>query len=154
MSRKTYSGANINWGSFDEWSTSISSDSNTSIATAMNNMFPANSAPFSASELANSTIFKGTIQAQTGGTVALTAPYTVAATGGAITVKNVFLNAYNITIVAAATYPWTFNSWRSAAGGGGVSISTSSTFTITNSANADYSIYYAYFTTTHLNPYA
>ena len=113
MSRKTYSGANINWGSFDEWSTAVSSDSNTSIATAMGNMFPANTSPFSASELANSTIFKGTIQAQTGGSVSITAPYTVAATGGSITVKNVFLNAYNITIVAAATYPWTFNSWRS-----------------------------------------
>ena len=51
MSRKTYSGANINWGSFDEWSTAVSSDSNTSIATAMGNMFPANTSPFSASEL-------------------------------------------------------------------------------------------------------
>jgi hypothetical protein len=82
MSRKTYGGSNINWGSFDEWSTAISSDSNTSIATAMGNMYPANTSPFSASELANSTIFKGTIQAQTGGTVALTSPYTVSATGG------------------------------------------------------------------------
>jgi len=154
MSRKTYSGANINWGSFDEWSTAVSSDSNTSIATAMGNMFPANTSPFSASELANSTIFKGTIQAQTGGTVAITAPYTVSATGSSITVKNVFLNAYNITIVAAATYPWTFSAWRSASGAGGVAISTSATFTITNSADADYSIYYAYFTTTHSNPNA
>jgi hypothetical protein len=154
MSRKTYTGANINWGSFDEWSTAVSSDSNTSISTAMGNMFPANTSPFSASELANSTIFKGTIQAQTGGTVSITAPYTVAATGGAITVKNVFLNAYNITLVAAATYPWTFSAWRSGAGATGVQISASSTFTITNSADADYSIYYAYFTTTHLNPYA
>ena len=154
MSRKTYSGANINWGSFDEWSTAVSSDSNTSIATAMGNMFPANTSPFSASELANSTIFKGTITPQTGGTVSITAPYSVSATGSSITVKNVFLNAYNITIVAAATYPWTFSAWRSAAGAGGVAISTSATFTITNSADADYSIYYAYFTTTHLNPYA
>lgn len=152
MSRKTYGASNVNWGSFDEWSTAVSSDSNTSIATAMGNMFPANTSPFSASELANSTIFKGTIQAQTGGTVSITAPYSVAATGGAITVKNVFLNAYNITIVAAATYPWTFSAWRSAAGAGGVSISTSATLTITNSANADYSIYYAYFTTTHVTP--
>lgn len=154
MSRKTYGGSNINWGSFDEWSTAISSDSNTSIATAMGNMYPANTSPFSASELANSTIFKGTIQAQTGGTVALTAPYTVTATGGSITVKNVFLNAYNITIVATATYPWTFHSWRSSTGSGGTEISTSATFTITNSTNADYATYYAYFTTTHLNPYA
>jgi hypothetical protein len=154
MSRKTYSGANINWGSFDEWSNSVSSDSNTSIGTAMNDMFPANSAPFSASELANSTIFKGVIRAQTGGTVAMTAPYTVAATSGNITVKNVFLNAYNITIVAAATYPWTFSAWRSGAGATGDVISTSATFTITNSSNADYANYYAYFTTTHLNPYA
>ena len=154
MSRKTYSGANINWGSFDEWSTAVSSDSNTSISTAMGNMFPANTSPFSASELANSTIFKGTITPQTGGTVSITEPYSVAATGSSITVKNVFLNAYNITIVAAATYPWTFSAWRSAEGAGGVAISTSATFTITNSANADYSIYYAYFTTTHSNPNA
>ena len=154
MSRKTYGASDINWGSFDEWSNSISSDSNTSIATAMNNMFPANSAPFSASEIRNSTIFKGTIRAQTGGTVALTAPYTVSATGSTITVQNVFLNAYNITIVAAATYPWTFSAWRSGAGATGAVISTSATFTITNSSNADYANYYAYFTTTHLNPYA
>jgi hypothetical protein len=120
----------------------------------MNNMFPANSAPFSASEIRNSTIFKGVIQAQTGGTVALTAPYTVAATGGAITVQNVFLNAYNITIVATATYPWTFSAWRSASGGSGTVISTNATFTITNSSNADFSTYWAHFTTTHLNPYA
>jgi hypothetical protein len=154
MSRKTYGGSNINWGSFDEWSNSVSSDSNTSIATAMNDMYPANTSPFSASELANSTIFKGVIRAQTGGTVALTAPYTVTATSGTITLKNVFLNAYNITIVAAATYPWTFHSWRSSTGSGGDQISTSATFTITNSSNADYANYYAYFTTTHLNPYA
>jgi hypothetical protein len=154
MSRKTYGGSNINWGSFDEWSNSVSSDSNTSIATAMNDMYPANTSPFSASEIANSTIFKGVIRAQTGGTVAMTAPYTVVATSGNITVKNVFLNAYNITIVAAATYPWTFSAWRSGAGATGVEISTSATFTITNSTNADYANYYAYFTTTHLNPYA
>lgn len=154
MSRKTYGASNINWGSFDEWSNSISSDSNTSIATAMNNMFPANTSPFSASEIRNSTIFKGTIRPQTGGTVALTAPYTVAATSSNITVQNVFLNAYNITIVATATYPWTFHSWRSASGAGGVQISASSTFTITNGTDADYSDYWAYFTTTHLNPYA
>ncbi len=154
MSRKTYGGSNINWGSFDEWSNSISSDSNTSIATAMNDMHPANTSPFSASELANSTIFKGTIRAQTGGTVALTAPYTVAATGGSIVVKNVFLNAFNITIVATATYPWTFSAWRSGSGGTGDVISTSATFTITNSSNADYANYWATFTTTHLNPYA
>lgn len=152
MSRKTYGANDVNWGSFDEWSTSISSDSNTSIATAMNNMFPANTSPFSASELRNSTIFKGTIRSQTGGTVALTAPYTVTATSGNITVKNVFLNSYSITIVAAATYPYTFHSWRTATGAGGSQISTSATLTITNSSNADYSDWYAYFTTTHINP--
>lgn len=129
MSRKTYGGSNINWGSFDEWSNSVSSDSNTSISTAMNDMYPANTSPFSASELANSTIFKGVIRAQTGGTVALTAPYTVTATSGNITLKNVFLNAYNITIVASATYPWTFSAWRSGAGATGDVISTSATFT-------------------------
>ena len=153
MSRKAYGSSNINWGSFDEWSNSVSSDSNVSIATAKNDMFPGQSAPWSAGTLRNTTIFKGNVYAETGGTVSMTAPYTVAATSS-FTCKNIFISSYNITLVATASYPWSFHSWRTASGGGGSSLSTSATWTFGNDSNADYANYYAYFTTTHINPYA
>lgn len=153
MSRKAYGSSNINWGSFDEWSNNIASDSNVSIATAKGDMYPAQTSPWSASTLRNTTIFKGKVWADTGGTVAMSAPYTVAATSS-FTCKNIFISSYNITLVATASYPWTFHSWRTASGGGGSSLSTSATWTFGNDANADYANYYAYFTTTHINPYA
>ncbi len=153
MSRKAYGSSNINWGSFDEWSNNIGSDSNVSISSAKGDMYPAQTSPWSASTLRNTTIFKGKVWADTGGTVSMTAPYTVSGTSS-FTVKNVFISSYNITIVATASYPWTFHSWRTASGGGGSSISTSATFTITNGTEADHANYYAYFTTTHVNPYA
>lgn len=154
MSRKTYGSSNVNWGSFDEWSNVTTSDTNAKISQAKSDMYPAQTSPWSAGTLRNTTIFKGTINRGDGGTIALSAPYTVAATTSAIVVKNVFLSSYNITIVAAASYPWTFHSWRTASGGGGSAISTSATFTITNDGSADYATYWAYFTTSHSNPYA
>lgn len=154
MSRRAYGSSNINWGSFDEWSNNISSDSNVSLASSQGDMHPNRTSPFSISTIRNQTIFKGRIWAETGGTVSMTAPYTVAATSSSFIVKNFFINASNITIVATASYPWTFNSWRSASGGGGTTISTSATFTFGNDTNADFANYYAYFTTTHSNPFA
>ncbi len=153
MSRKTYGTTNVNWGSFDEWSNNVSSDSNVSLATAQGDMYPAKSAPFAASTLRTASIFKGKVWADTGGTVSMTAPYTVAATTS-FTIKNVIISSYNITLVATASYPWTFRGWRTAAGGGGTQISTSNPWTIGNSSDADYANYYAYFTTTHSNPFA
>lgn len=154
MSRKAYGTTGINWGSFDEWSNNVASDSNTSITTAVGDMFPAQTTPHAASELASKTIFKGKVWAETGGTVAMSAPYTVAATSSSFVCKNIIISSYNITLVATASYPWTFHSWRTASGGGGSSLSTSATWTFGNDTNADYANYYAYFTTTHLNPYA
>lgn len=154
MSRRAYGSNNINWGSFDEWSNVTTSDTNARISQAMSDMHPVQSAPWSASTLRNTTIFKGTINRGDGGTISVTAPYTVAATTSPIVLRNVFISSFNITIVATASYPWTFHSWRSASGGGGVAISTSATFTITNNTDADFSTYWAFFTTTHSNPFA
>jgi len=152
MSRQAYGTSNINFGTFDNWANNISSDSNTKLSTSQNDMHPARSAPFSVSTIRSQTIFKGKIWAGTGGTVAVTAPYSVSATSSSIVVKNFFINQSNITIVATASYPWTFNSWRTGAGGGGSTISTSATFTFGNSSDADFANYYAYFTTTHIDP--
>ncbi len=154
MSRRAYGSNDINWGSFDDWSNNISSDSNVSLASSQGDMHPGRTSPFSISTIRSQTIFKGKVWAGTGGTVSMTAPYTVSATSSSFVVKNFFINASNITIVATASYPWTFNSWRTAAGGGGSQISTSATFTFGNDGNADHANYYAWFTTTHSNPYS
>ena len=37
--------------------------------------------------------------------------------------KNVNVTNTSITLVASTSYPWVFNSWRTATGGGGSSIS-------------------------------
>ena len=113
----TYIGtSNINFGSFDDWSNNIASDSNVSLSTAMGDMYPAQSAPYQISDLYNEYIFTGNVYAGTGGTVSMTSPYTVSATTS-FTVKNVIFSS-GITLVATATYPYTFNSWRTATSGG------------------------------------
>lgn len=142
----------VNFGSFDEWSNNIASDSNVALSSAMGDMYPAQSSPYSVSTLANETIFYGTVTAGTGGTVSMTAPYTVSATSS-FSVKNVIISDNNITIVATASYPYAFNSWRTAASGGGSSISTSATLTLTAASAAAANLnFYAYFTTTHTDP--
>ena len=152
MAVYTYGANNISFQSFQTWSNGITAQANTSLSTAVNDFNPANSAPFQVSEIApNTSIFYGYIMADTGGTVALSSPYTVAATTE-IKVKNLLISSYSVTIVASANYPYTFHSWRNATGGGGSALSTSSTLTLTSTSHTDVNIFYAYFTTTHLNP--
>ena len=146
----SYSG-NVNFGSFDTWSNNISSDSNVDLDSAMGDMYPAQSAPYNVSTLNNESIFYGTFTAGTGGTVSLTAPYTVSATTS-FTAKNVIISDHNVTAVATASYPYAFNSWRTASGGGGSSLSTSATLTLDASAHTGVTVFYAYFTTTHVDP--
>lgn len=156
MARYIYGSTDpVAWSQFKDWSNNISTNSNVSIATAKGDMYPVQSAPWAASTLRGSTIWYGSIHGQATGTgyVSVSAPYTVGNTTGTINIKNIFLNSYNLTIVATATYPYTFHSWRTAANGGGTSLSTSSSLTITNAAGvADYVNIYAYFTTTHITP--
>ena len=148
----TYGANNISFETFQTWSNNITQSTNIELSVALNDFYPANSAPFQVSEIAPSTsIFYGTINADTGGTVELTAPYTVAATQ-TIPVKNLLISTYSITIVAAANYPYTFHSWRTATGGGGTQLSTSATLTLTDTDHTAVTQFYAYFTTTHINP--
>lgn len=152
MAVYTYGANNITFSSFETWSNSITTSLNIELDLAVNDFHPANSAPFEVSEFApNTSIFYGNIVANTGGTVALTAPYTVAATSS-ITVKNFLISTYSLTMVASATYPYTFDSWRDATGGGGTSLSTNSTLTLTAGDHTSVTTFYAYFTTTHISP--
>ena len=96
-------------------------------------------------------MFYGSLEAGTGGTVSITAPYS-AGPASSITIKNVNITNTSITIEASTSYPWVFDSWRTATGGGGSQISTNATLTINDDAAADHAEYYAYFTTTHLDP--
>ena len=151
MSRYTYGASGpIEFSTFDIWSNTVSSDTNATLGTALADFYPTQTTPNQASLLLDASIFYGSVVAGTGGTVSLTAPYSVGATTS-IAVRNFDTNDYSLTLVAAATYPYTFHSWRTAAGGGGTQLSTSATYTPTNAA-LDTATFYAYFTTTHISP--
>jgi len=145
MAVYTYGSNNISFDTFRTWSNSVSAQANTSLTTAVNDFDPANTAPYQVSEFApNTSIFYGAVFAGTGGTVSLTAPYSVGATSS--------FTAYSVTMVASATYPYTFHSWRTAASGGGSQLSTSGTLTLNSGTHTGVVNFYAYFTTTHVTP--
>ena len=58
-----------------------------------------------------------------------------------------------MTGVATTSYPWVFHSWRDAASGGGTQLSTNATLTLTDVDHTSVLTFYAYFTTSHINPY-
>lgn len=148
----TYGSNNISFQTFQTWSNDVTAQANTSLASAVNDFYPTNAAPFQVSEFSpNTSIFYGVISADNGGTVALSAPYTVAATTS-FTVKNLLISTYSITAVASATYPYVFDSWRDATGGGGNQVSTNSTLTLTEIDHTGVTTFYAYFTTSHIDP--
>lgn len=153
MARFTYGTNNIEYQTFNSWSNALDSGntSNISASSAFSEFNPAITSDYAASFLQGSSVFYGSVVAGTGGSVDISAPYTVAATTN-ITVKNVNVTNTSITINATTSYPWVFDSWRTAAGGGGSQISTNATLTVTDAAVADHTVYYAYFTTTHIDP--
>lgn len=152
MAVYTYGASNISFGTFHTWSNNVASQTDTSLSGSLSDFYPTQAAPFQVSEIAPSTsIFYGVITSDTGGTVALSAPYTVGATSS-FTVKNLLISTYAVTIVASANYPYTFHSWRDATGGGGNQLSTNSTLTLTELDHTGVTTFYAYFTTTHINP--
>lgn len=147
-----YGANDISFQTFQTWSNDVTEATNISLSTAFNDFHPANAAPFQVSEFApNTRVFYGNITADTGGTVSLSAPYTVDATTS-FTVKNLLIETYVPTIVATANYPYTFHSWRDAANGGGNSLSTSATYTLIYNQNVNVTTFYAYFTTSHIDP--
>lgn len=140
----------INFSTFDIWANNVSSDTNAGIDNALSDWYPAQSAPYQASTLLGADCFYGSFVADTGGTISMSSPYTVTSTTS-FTCKNLDLGVYNPTVVASATYPYTFHSWRTASGGGGTQITTSATLTVTTGTTQS-TTYYAYFTTTHVTP--
>lgn len=140
----------INFSTFDIWANNVSSDTNAGIDNALSDWYPAQSAPYQASTLLGTDCFYGSFVANTGGTISMTSPYTVTSTTS-FTCKNLDLGVYNPTVVASATYPYTFHSWRTGSGGGGTQITTSATLTVTTGTTQS-TTYYAYFTTTHVTP--
>jgi len=154
MAVYSYGGTNISFGTFDTWSTEFSSNANIALKPVMHNLEPADAAPHQVSELRNNAILYGTVDSDTGGTVAVTAGYTQSAVNS-FTLLNVNFNSIaSITLTATATYPYTFTSWR----GDGTIISTTGagtttgTLTLTSGVHTGVSAFYANFSTTHSNP--
>jgi len=149
---------NVSFSTFDAWSNSYSSNSNISLTTVMTGLEPADSAPHQVSEIRGNNFLYGSVVAETGGTVAVTAGYTQAAFT-THTLLNVNFNTISsVTLTATATYPYTFHSFRDGSGGAGSALSTTGagtttgTITLTASTHTGVSTFYAYFTTTHVSP--
>lgn len=158
MAVQSYGTTNISFSTFDTWSNQFSSNSNISLNTLMDNLTPADSAPHQVSELRSNAFLYGSVIAGTGGTVSVTSGYTQSA-ASSFTLANVnFGSIASITLTATATYPYTFHSWRTAASGGGSSLgttgqgTTTGTLTLTSGAHTSVGTFYAYFTTTHVDP--
>lgn len=148
----TYGANDISIGTFNTWANNVSAQANTSLSSSLSDFDPANAAPFQVSEIApNSAIFYGQVIAGTGGGVALSAPYTVANTTS-FTVKNILIDDYSLSLVATAVYPYTFDSWRDAADGGGSQLSTNATLSLTETDHTGVTVFYAHFSSTHTDP--
>lgn len=153
MARFTYGANDVEYQTFNSWSNALDSGNTTNISAsiAYSEFIPDQSGSYAASFLQNSSVFYGSLVAGTGGNVAITAPYS-AGPGASFTIKNINITNTSITIEATTSYPWVFDSWRTAAEGGGSQISTNATLTVNDDSAADHGAYYAYFTTTHLDP--
>ena len=151
MARFTYGSNNVEFQTFSSWSNALADNNNVSASTAFSEFIPDQSGSYAASFLQNSSMFYGSVVGGHGGTVAITAPYTVTATK-TITVKNVNITNTSIALSATTSYPYVFDSWRTAASGSGDSISTNANVTLTDDTAADHDVYYAHFTTTHVDP--
>ena len=140
--------SNVSISALKTFSPSYSSNSNISLKTLMENMYPDYSAPYSVSSLRGHNIRFGKIQSDAGGMCKVTYPYTGGATLGtsAMNITPINYASYSyVNLTAIPTYPATFHSWRTAANGGGSQISTSTTLTLDASAYASQLIFYAHF---------
>ena len=151
MARFIYGTNDISASTFPSWSNAIDEGaSNISQSTAFSDFHPSQGPEdFGIQILQGASVFYGNVVPGNGGTCQINAPYSVAASTSTITVKNLDISAASITLHARANYPHTFDSWRTAAGGGGSSISTNNTVTLTDASIADHNNYHAHFTTTH-----
>lgn len=151
MARFIYGTNDISASTFPSWSNAMSEgDGNISQSVALNDFYPTQGpADFGLQILQGASVFYGNVIPENGGTCQVDAPYSVAASTSTITVKNLDISAHSITLHARANYPHSFDSWRTAAGGGGSQIAATNTVTLTDATIADHENYYAHFTTTH-----
>ena len=154
MARFIYGTNDISASTFPSWSNAITEGSgNISQSIAFDDFYPSQGpADFGIQILQGASVFYGNVIPETGGTVQVDAPYSVGASTSTITVKNLDISAHSITLHARANYPHSFDSWRTAAGGGGSQIAATNTVTLTDATIADHENYYAHFTTTHGDP--
>ena len=154
MAQHNYGATNVSFSTFDTSANNISSDSNVTLTNANADFNPDRSSqPYEVSDFRNQSIFYGVMDVGTGGSCQVIGPYTGTSIGeGSQTIKNVLIDSSNVVLRATATYPYTFNSWRSAADGEGDQLSTSATLTITDGDHSSVVNFYAYFTTTHSSP--
>ena len=147
MAVYTYTTTNIEFSTFDTWSNEIASDSNVTLSTVLNDAYPAAAASYAVSELYNRSWFYGSIVAGSNGAVKVTYPYdSGTASTGTVVVKNVDYSVYSyVTLTAIPTYPATMNSWRTAANGGGSSITTSTTLSLYVGDYTGQTTFYAHF---------
>lgn len=144
---------NISFGSWDTWHNSFSSDSNISLQTAFSNLTPADTAPYQVSTYSGDSILYGSVVNGVGGTIAITGTYTATVAASAThTFNNAVVSDTALVLTATNTYPYTFHSWRTAAGGGGTQLQTGAALTLNASAHTGVQTFHAHYTTTHLNP--
>ena len=135
----------ISFSAMKTWSPSYSSNSNISLQTLLENMYPDDTAPYSLSTIRGSSIRYGYVSAGMGGNIAVTYPYSSGQTTGH-TITPISSAGYStVTLVAYPTYPATFHSWRTLGMGGGSSISTSQTLSMSFSQYTTQSAFYAHF---------
>lgn len=135
----------ISFSAMKTWSPSYSSNSNISLQTLLENMYPDDTAPYSLSTIRGSSIRYGAITAGNGGNIAVTYPYS-SGQASSHTITPVSSAGYSaVTIVAYPTYPATFHSWRTAPSGGGSAISNSQTLSLSFNYYPTQSTFYAHF---------
>ena len=144
---------NISFSDWVTWHNDISSEADISLSASFAALTPADTAPFQISTYQGDSVLYGTVTSETGGSVALTGTYTATvAAGNTHTFENAVVSDTALVLTATATYPYTFNSWRTASGGGGTELSTNTSITLNASNFTSTSAFYAYYTTTHLVP--
>ena len=144
---------NIRFSDWDTWHNNISSDVDISLSASFAALTPADTAPFQISTYRGDSILYGTVTSETGGSIAITGTYTATVSAGSThTFENAVVSDTALVLTATAVYPYTFDSWRTASGGGGTELSTSTALTLNASAHTGVSAFYAYYTTTHLTP--
>lgn len=148
MAVYTYGVNDIEFSTFDIWSNAgFVDDTDIELDAVLTDAYPDASGSYAVDEIYNRSWFYGNAIAESAnGTVQITYPYTSATSTGTLQIKNVDYSVYSfVRLTAAGTYPFVFSEWRTATGGGGTQISTSSNLDLTVTDYLSQVNFYAYF---------